>query len=89
MLCPSRLGHLPGGKALLSKKCIMKIPPNSAVYTENKLTPIITEHDAIAINKGSISKKIEELPGLMETEAHFVYDFTLEGNEVKKERNIT
>jgi hypothetical protein len=67
----------------------MKTPPNSAVYTENKLTPIMTEHDAIAINKGPISKKIEELPGLMETEAHFVYDFTLEGNEVKKERSIT
>lgn len=66
----------------------MKIPPNTAVYSENKLEPLLSEHAPIAVNKSPVSKKVEELPGLLESEAHFVYDFTLEGNEVKKERNV-
>ena len=65
----------------------MKIPPDHETYAENKLEPVVSEHAPVALNKGPVSKKVEELPGLLESEAHFVYDFTLEGNEVKREGN--
>ena len=64
----------------------MKIIPNSAVYADKKLQPLMSEWESLESSRTFNKKDNDALPGLPEAEVHFFYYAGLERSDVKKDR---